>query len=598
MIDFQKKFPLSQYSYSPIQRGSEQSLAAYGPSWKQATAAQREMRKAYMMTGRGNFFLDKLKEWDNSIKEQYEQAVPNKLARYVLDKIGGKAVDWTLHKLLGKGLYRGRGGFFGGLLGSLIPGVGYDQGSKWGDVAYNAIGKVGDALNPIGKQMYGGGLYRGRGAYATNNLVTDGGATASNVVPQFNPSDMHEITYSNREFVRDIYAPASGTVFSLESWSLNPGLVQAFPWLSQLALNFEEYEFIQLAFTYKSTVADFASASGQVGQIAMATQYNPNSDAFADKEEMMLYEGGMSCKTTESLIHGIECDPQKLAGAAQKYVRQGQLPASEDLKNYDLGKTSIAVLNVPSTYAGQQIGELWVSYTIRLRKPKLVSANAYNVRIDNFAHYNTSAVTSSQSALNFGTLLIGSRNSLGCTITAIANGVNQATTTATWDNLTAALTTPPAAITGTQQQFKITFPNDYSGIISVRLQICDTTALNWGLQVCTERTSTIKRFRDIPQLNPQSSSTAIWTHFRSTIDNSDGGLFSAECELHLRILPATGGYANELYVSTTGPTSGVMTFPRIQITQINSFCSVADNGSNDRLDLVSASGQSAFWANL
>lgn len=566
MINFQKKFPLSQYSYAPLARGQPLSLQTYGASYKTATPAQRAARKEFMMSGRGKYAMT------------------------------------------------GRGGFFGRMLGGLFGQP--DLGDKIGDAAWS-MGKqflptdyanLGDAAFNItdklgGRGLYRGrGLYKGRGAYAVNNLITDGGATASNVVPDFNPTDLHEVTYSNKEFVRDIYAPSSGTVFQIDSWNLNPGLVQAFPWLSQLALNFEEYEFIQLAFTYKSTVADFASASGQVGQIAMATQYNPNSDSFADKEEMMLYQGGMSCKTTESLIHGIECDPSKLAGAAQKYVRQGSLPMSEDLKNYDLGKTSIAVLNVPSTYAGQQIGELWVSYTVRLRKPKLVSANAYNVRIDNFAHYNTANVATDRSALAIGSLMIGARNSLGCVLTSGANATNQATT-ATWDNLTADLvgsSTTAGGLTGTQQQFTITFPPDYSGVISLRIQLSSTTALGWALQLATERTSTIKRFRDIPQLRPANTSTAVWTHYRATVDNSadGGGLFSTECEIHLRILPATGGNANSIVVSTTGPVTGVLCFPRIQFTQINSFCSVADNGSNDRLDLVTTSGQPAVWANM
>lgn len=547
-IAFQRKFPLSQYSYAPLLRGAPLSLQTYGSSYKQATPEQRAARREFMMSGRGKYMM------------------------------------------------KGRGGFFGGLLGSMIPGVGYDKGSAWGDKAHTTIGQVGDALAGVGKQFFGGGLYKGtspysgRGAYATNNLVTDGGAVASSIVPVFNPSDMHSITYSNREFVRDIYAPTSGTVFTVQSWQLNPGLVTSFPWLSQIALNFEEYEFIQLCYTYKSTVADFASASGQVGQVAMATQYNPNSDAFADKEEMMLYEGGMSCKTTESLIHGIECDPAKLAGAPQKYVRAGNLPPSEDLKNYDLGRSSLAVLNVPSTYAGQQIGELWVSYTVKLRKPKLVSANAYNIRRDFFCQKNEGSTsllgTNSLMNLSGTNLLSSSRNSLGCALTwANATAVP---TGATTDLLTAdAKTTNPDA---DQLQFNLTFPPDYSGIARVRI-IMKTTAVT-EIRAITSAVGTISRFQDIPM---QSGSVIYWTHqqVQSTTAISD-------IELHLRILPVSNGIPNTIAFACrisgaplTGPN---LAFTNIEVCQYNSFLSISDSGSNDKLDLITYTGQqAAVW---
>lgn len=559
MIGFQKKFPLSQYSYAPLIRGGPLSLQTYGTTYKAATPEQRAARKEFMMSGRGKYAM------------------------------------------------QGRGGYFGRMLGGLIGQA--DLGDKLGDAAWSvgkqllpsSYSKAGDALFGVTDRMSGQGLYRGRGAYATNNLVTDGGATASNVVPNFNPSDMHTITYSNREFVRDIYAPAAGTVFQLENWSLNPGLTQSFPWLSQIALNFEEYEFIQLAYTYKSTVADFASASGQVGQVAMATQYNPNSDPFADKEEMMLYEGGMSCKTTESLIHGIECDPSKLAGAPQKYVRAGNLPTSEDVKNYDLGRTSIAVLNVPSTYAGQQIGELWVSYTVRLRKPKLVSANAYNVRIDQFTHYNTTAVPVTQSVMSVGTILQASRNSFGSLLTPGTNSTLTPTTSEV-DNLNLALV-PPAIINNTgllsrQVQFTLTFPPDYSGVVCVRVQVTAMTGylVQGILGVVTKATNTIKRFRDIPQIT-YGATTPIWTHLRETAD--EAGL-SSEVELHLRVLPAFNGVSNTLifYASNELNASGSYSFPRIKVEQYNTFPSVSDNGSNDKLDLITTSGTPGNWASL
>lgn len=516
----------------------------------------------------------------------------------------------------GRGLYRGRGGFFGGLAG-LLSGQGWKAGSDMGDRLWEAGGKqlagyipglgeavsMGDKFAGVGQQlasMAGHGLYRGKGAYSTNNLITDEGA--SNIVPAFHPTDLHEIVYSNREYVRDIYAPAANAApFAVDYWALNPGLPDSFPWLSQLAINFEEYELLQLAYTYKSTVADFASSSGQVGQVVMCTQYNPNSDVFADKEEMMLYEGGMSCKTTDSLIHGIECDPSKIAGAPSKYVRVGNLPPTEDLKNYDLGRTSIAVLNAPATYAGQQLGELWVSYTIRLRKPKFSSGNAYNVRRDMYCIPQTTLTTAGVMPSS-AQLISCSRNSMGCSVTPNLTQLS-VTTGAGTDNLLLPSFTQNA---NTQQlMFTIKFPNSYSGIVRIRVLSYDYSAnRNATYAISSLAPSTILRFKDIPLAwtigsGGAASGSPSWSHIMSTYAEAGGNVAAqTDCELHLRILPATNGITNSIQfgLGSFGANADIIAFPQIEIAQYNSFLSIQDNGSNDQLSLITASGASYVWA--
>lgn len=580
-IGYRRKYPLGQFWDAPMQRGSAQSLELVGPSYKLANDIQKRNRKSWLMSGRGKYMT-------------------------------------------------GRGGFFGGLAG-LLSGQGWKAGSDMGDKVWDTVkvpataiassmgvplGQImaaSDVANKVaqpiaelaGKGMYskkrmlgqglyrGSGLYKGRGTYATNHIITDGGATASAIVPRFSQSDVTEITLSNREYVRDIYAPLLSVAFSIESWSLNPGLPDSFPWLSQLAINFEEYEIVQLIYTFKSTVADFASASGQVGQIVMATQYNPNSDVFADKEEMMLHDGGMSCKTTESLVHGIECDPAKNAGAPQKYVRVGSLPPTEDLKNYDLGRTSIAVINCPSTYSGQQLGELWVSYTIKLRKPKFASGNAYNIRRDIFClgNFATNSLPNCSVIPDGADVKYGSRNSLNCTFIKESSTItNQMPTTGT-DVLTHP--TYLENTTTTHSDFTIKFPNSYSGIIKIMFYFrSDNTVTALFPFIVASNTATIKRFYDMPLgYQPGAGATSLgttlsWSHMKC--DAFDGqAARGQQVELHLRILPSSNGVENKVYVNL-GQGNGVATNNLVvNVEQYNSFLSIQDNGSNDRLDLTS-----------
>lgn len=557
---YRSKFPYSQYYDVPYRRGSQESLEAVGPSYRQATPEQRLTRRDIMMTGRG--------------------------------------------------LYRGRGGFFGRALGNLF-GMG-DLGDKIGDAAWN-IGKsflpktaqdIGSAVFGVTDKLSGKGLYRGRGLYAANNLVMDDGAKASNVVPQFHATDLHTIQYSNREYVRDIFAPATNTVFELQSWELNPGLPSSFPWLSQLAINFEEYELVQLAYTFKSTISDFAASSGQVGQVLMCTQYNPDSGPFATKDEMMLYEGGMSCKTTESMIHGVECDPKKIAGSAQKYVRVGSIPPQEDLKNYDLGRTSLAVVNAPSTYANQQIGELWVSYTIVLRKPKIASGNAYNIRRDQFISPPTQ-VPSTLQITSASALLSGARNSLGCQLTiAPPNSSLNATVPIPagvgTDDLNSA--TPTTFVGGINEQFRITLPSDFSGVLAIRLLVQCTAANATGFwQAVSLAPNTISRFIDIAQmvggLSAREWSHIVNTKFDSELSNGTG--YMSDMTLHIRVQPPSNGSPNVIAFGLPAGgavASGNVTFWQLDICQHNSFLSIQDNGKNDRVDLIQTfSGQPALY---
>jgi hypothetical protein len=161
--------------------------------------------------------------------------------------------------------------------------------------------------------------------------------------------------------------------FVNKGFEINPGLESTFPWLSQVAQNFEEYSLKQLIFTYKSTIQDVNSANGQVGTVVTATQYNPSRPDFTSKMVMMEYAHAHTTKAVDTNIHGVEADPTKLSGSEGKYVRAGDVPVNEDIKTYDLGRFQIAVCGTPPVLADLPIGELWVDYTVELRKPKLYS---------------------------------------------------------------------------------------------------------------------------------------------------------------------------------------------------------------------------------
>lgn len=513
--------------------------------------------------------------------------------------------------------WRGRGGFFGGVAG-LLSGKGWKAGSDFGDKLWASGGQqlagfvpglstavsYGDQVAPVAQQL---ASMAGRGAYAKqNSLIMN--PNVSDVVPDFAPTDIHTVRFTNKEFIQDIYAPAVNTPFSTLRWSLNPGIESTFPWLSQLGINFVDYEIEQLIFTYKSTVAEFAAASGQVGQIVMATQYNPSEAPFQTKEEMMLYQGAMSCKTTESMLHGVECDPAKNAGSANKLIRFGNVGVTEDLKNFDLGTLNLAVINAPSTYTGQILGELWVSYTVVLRKPRLAAALGYGIPRSVFVCKGASAAV--PFGLNgYSGFGVGSQNSLPVTYIpppSTTSTITQYTLNGVQvgpDNLYAV----GAPFVVTNQQCGATFrlaPN-WSGILRVRIVTKHNQNFNavnlMGLY--SSNYTTISRYADLPLTS--ALNTVGWDHKivsrdqaapEQTNDSTPSGQTQYDSEYHLRVLPAVGGIPNELYLSLSNTTAPTECVSFIEFMGYNTSLSIDDSGSVPQLALQTVNNQPYQYA--
>ena len=215
--------------------------------------------------------------------------------------------------------------------------------------------------------------FSGRGAYTESNGLIAGGREGTIVNGM--GDETQSIVISSRDYLQDVYG-APSSAFYCESWQINPGLFANFPALAQHAVNYEEYELIQCVFEYVSTVDASAlnNTNGSTGTLIMATNYNPAAPNFTSKEAMMSYHGAESCRVIDRMVHGVECDPSKNAGAPQKFVRTQPVIQYQDIKTFDVGKFQLAQSNLPSAFQNQQIGELYISYTVKLTKPRLFAA--------------------------------------------------------------------------------------------------------------------------------------------------------------------------------------------------------------------------------
>lgn len=221
----------------------------------------------------------------------------------------------------------------------------------------------------------------GLGAYELNkNSLMD---RTGRQVPFMHSTD-ETVIVRHREYICDI---SSSSDFQVTRYSVNPGLDDIFPYLSALAENFEQYEFRGLVFEFNSTSAvALNSTNTALGAVMMAAQYRADAPAFTSKQEIQNHFWSVSGKPSDSFFLPIECDPAENPYKIQ-YVRSGDVPTGQDVKLYDLCNVSVATYGSQATAV---VGELWATYEIALRKPKLASLKA--VALDT-ANYTFSGAT-------------------------------------------------------------------------------------------------------------------------------------------------------------------------------------------------------------
>jgi len=300
---------------------------------------------------------------------------------------------------------RGKGSYGFGRIGRALGGL---AGAALGSRAAGAA--VGGFIGRTGSNaLFGsGGYVSGSGSYGmpTNSLISG----SSVAVPTMMGGDeIGSICVSHKEYLGNITGSIS---FENSAFQLNPGLSSTFPWLSQIAQNYEEYTFNQLMFTYTSLLSD-STASGVIGSIIMTTNYNAGQPDFTTSADMLNNIGTVSARPIDGpIIHGIECDDTKNVMSSY-FVRSGAVPDNQDIKTYDMGRYQIATEGMPED--NQLQGQLWVSYNIVLRKPKIFTAAGKGIGCDLYKMLTT--VGNNRKYMIGKTLLASPLNNIGTKIT-------------------------------------------------------------------------------------------------------------------------------------------------------------------------------------
>ena len=313
-----------------------------------------------------------------------------------------------------------------------------DTGGIVGNKIGSFFGKA-DIGKSVGRWLGSGiGSIFGSGDYTMVGQVPSYNVLASSKqIPQFSTTAATNIV-CHREYLGDIQGTSA---FTNQSYPLNPGLAQTFPWLSTVAQNYQEYKFHGVVFEFRPLITDFVT-NGAPGVIIMSTNYNADSPLYTTKQQMENAEFAVSVKPTLALIHAIECAVNQTT-IPHRYVRSGAVPANQDLRLYDYGNFQFATQSNPV----QNLGELWVSYCVEFSKPILPATVGGQIST---AKYFRSGVTA---ASPFGTTTTTFQGTLvasftATTMTFLASPGSSYLINVDWNFPSTAFTFPSVSVSG------------------------------------------------------------------------------------------------------------------------------------------------------
>jgi hypothetical protein len=260
---------------------------------------------------------------------------------------------------------------------------------------------LGSLLGGSGGRLIGSGISKVSGYGDYQSARAGGSGMGRYPVPRMSNGPRSTII-SHREYIQDVISSATPGLFLNQSFPINPGMVQTFPWLSQIAVNYEEFKVRGMIFEYKSNSADaLNSTNTALGTVILATDYNPLNAIFNNKQQMENSEFAYSDRPSVDIRHPIEC-ARKDNVLGEFFVRSAAPSGSDyDLRFTDLGNFQIA--SVGQQGASVNLGELWVTYTIEFLKPILGASVSPSVQSSHLISA-TGVSGTVQTTLPFGSL--------------------------------------------------------------------------------------------------------------------------------------------------------------------------------------------------
>lgn len=258
-----------------------------------------------------------------------------------------------------------------------------------------------------------------------NSLVGAGLEEASQAPAMHRSDNVTRITH--REFLQNI---TMTQLFQVISYPIDPTNALTFPWLSTMALNFQEYMFLGCTITVKSLSANAVSGTvAAMGSITGSIAYDVYSLQPSTKAEAANSMFAASCKPSEDMLIAVECKQSETTLTTFKIATPGS--DNSDQHFYQLARIDLVTEGAPNDYKGA--AEVWISYDILLLKPRAVATPNVLTSFYNF--------TPSISATSIfpATQAVEVIDNIGITFEAMGTGAANMTVVLPWNFPTSTL---------------------------------------------------------------------------------------------------------------------------------------------------------------
>lgn len=266
---------------------------------------------------------------------------------------------------------RAIGGALGGAVGARLgaPQAGAAIGSAVGSLAHY-VGRI-----------FGSGDYSLGQAPVYNSLWKGTEGLKQTKANPFLTFGEKSIRIRHREYLCDIFSAPTASTFQVHNYNISPTVLATFPWLSQIAMNYQQWRPHGIVVEFKSTSGNaLNSTNTALGSVIIAPDMNPATFnlAFQNKTEMLNYAGAADGKPSSCIVVGIECDPNKLP-MKEYYTRSNGnfVGGVNDIRLTDLCSFGVATSGFQGTNVN--IGELYIIYDIELMNPQMLQPGSGNI---------------------------------------------------------------------------------------------------------------------------------------------------------------------------------------------------------------------------
>jgi len=264
------------------------------------------------------------------------------------------------------------------------------------------------------------------------------------------------------EYVADIYSDAAN-VFAYEVYDLNPGSAETFPWMSNIAVRYEEFEAVELTPHFETAAPTTAS-----GKVILAIDFDPADTTDAGtKQELLNDDKTRSGPLWQSFSQPVDrAKLRKRLFVHDDTIDAGTSGAGALARQQDIGHLFVAT-TATSLGGSVMIGELWIRSRIRLYTPVLHVPTSFTSVTRTGQSLGTSATADMLAAVGGGFLAAADVGDVANVASGIAiggAGTSQGTLPGgNWARIADAVSVP-------NSQWVIKFLRDWAGTITYEVR--------------------------------------------------------------------------------------------------------------------------------